>query len=92
MRKWKSHKIVEGEEIESVYTQFDRPGGLDPNGRLLNLKGGEDFFVDEKTYNRIRDMADPRTLPTGYLVVYEDGYISWSPAEAFENGYTEVEI
>jgi hypothetical protein len=24
----------------------------------------------------------------GYYVVYEDGYTSWSPAEAFEGGYT----
>lgn len=24
----------------------------------------------------------------GYLVVYEDGYLSYSPAWAFENGYT----
>ena len=26
----------------------------------------------------------------GYLVVYKDGYISFSPAEAFEDGYTKV--
>ena len=26
----------------------------------------------------------------GYYVVYEDGYISWSPTEAFENGYTRI--
>jgi hypothetical protein len=24
----------------------------------------------------------------GYFVVYEDGHQSWSPAEAFESGYT----
>jgi hypothetical protein len=28
--------------------------------------------------------------PGGYYVVYEDGYKSWSPAEAFENGYTKI--
>lgn len=27
----------------------------------------------------------------GYYVVYEDGYTSFSPAEAFENGYTKVD-
>jgi len=27
----------------------------------------------------------------GYYVVYEDGYKSWSPAEAFESGYTIIE-
>lgn len=26
----------------------------------------------------------------GYFVEYEDGYASWSPAEAFENGYTRI--
>jgi len=26
----------------------------------------------------------------GYLVVYSDGYMSWSPADAFEGGYTQV--
>lgn len=27
----------------------------------------------------------------GYYVVYEDGYESWSPADAFESGYTLIE-
>lgn len=27
----------------------------------------------------------------GYYVVYKDGYKSWSPAEAFEEGYTLIE-
>lgn len=26
----------------------------------------------------------------GYLVVYTDGYRSWSPVEAFESGYTLI--
>lgn len=26
----------------------------------------------------------------GYFVVYEDGYASWSPSRAFEDGYTAV--
>lgn len=26
----------------------------------------------------------------GYYVVYPDGYKSWSPAEAFESGYTRI--
>ena len=29
--------------------------------------------------------------PGGYYVRYPDGYESWSPAEAFEDGYTLVE-
>ena len=26
----------------------------------------------------------------GYFVLYEDGYASWSPAQAFESGYTRI--
>jgi hypothetical protein len=26
-----------------------------------------------------------------YYVVYDDGYASWSPASAFEDGYTKIE-
>lgn len=26
----------------------------------------------------------------GYYVVYDDGYKSWSPAQAFEEGYTRL--
>jgi len=31
---------------------------------------------------------DPK--PGGYYVVYDDGYASWSPAKAFEEGYALV--
>jgi hypothetical protein len=26
----------------------------------------------------------------GYKVIYPDGYVSWSPAEVFENAYREI--
>lgn len=32
------------------------------------------------------DYDDP-----GYYVVYKDGYVSWSPTKAFEEGYTKIE-
>jgi hypothetical protein len=31
-----------------------------------------------------------RPQPGGYLVFYKDGYRSFSPAEAFESGYTRI--
>lgn len=30
---------------------------------------------------------EPYEDEPGYIVMYEDGYISWSPKEAFEKGY-----
>lgn len=29
--------------------------------------------------------------PGGYYVLYDDGYASFSPAKAFEEGYTRIE-
>jgi len=36
-------------------------------------------------------MGKNRPEVGGYLVQYEDGYRSYSPAKAFENGYTRIE-
>ena len=38
----------------------------------------------------IRDYSKENPNQEGYYVVYEDGYESWSPREAFENGYSEI--
>ena len=38
-----------------------------------------------------RWVREKRARPGGYLVVYEDGYESFSPAGAFEAGYHLVE-
>jgi hypothetical protein len=35
-------------------------------------------------------IAKHNPQPGGYYVVYNDGYKSFSPAEAFEEGYTRV--
>lgn len=36
-------------------------------------------------------MSKHKPTVGGYYVVYEDGYKSFSPAEAFEGGYTKIE-
>lgn len=40
--------------------------------------------VDQAFYDR------HRPEPGGYFVLYEDGYTSFSPAKAFEAGYTKI--
>lgn len=35
-------------------------------------------------------MSKHKPIEGGYFVVYEDGYKSFSPAEAFEGGYSRV--
>lgn len=36
----------------------------------------------------VRDITNE--YEEGYIVIYEDNYTSWSPKEAFENGYVKV--
>ncbi|MEY5098079.1 MAG: hypothetical protein RJA36_798 [Pseudomonadota bacterium] len=37
-------------------------------------------------------VKEKRAEPGGYFVRYADGYESWSPAEAFEKGYVELDL
>lgn len=82
MRKWKSHKIVEAESIQAVREEFV--------GAILELPDDETFEVSDSVYRRIKDMSGGNLIG-GYIVVYENDYISWSPPGAFIDGYTEVE-
>lgn len=45
------------------------------------------FPVDQEWLER---NAMKQDVVGGYYVVYEDDYKSWSPAEAFEKGYTQM--
>ena len=49
---------------------------------LFSVDGNTSYEVDEQYINR-----HPLNLP-GYFVQYEDGYMSWSPKETFEAGYS----
>lgn len=42
------------------------------------------FFVADEYFHK------HKPKPGGYYVVYQDGYESFSPAAAFESGYTEI--
>lgn len=81
MPKYRSHKEVHALKILKV--QDD----LDPNeGRTIVPadEGYGPFPVDAGYVRKHNPQAG------GYYVVYQDGYKSWSPAEAFEGGYTRI--
>jgi hypothetical protein len=44
----------------------------------------------EKWMSNKYEDRDDHSLIDGYKVVYEDGYVSWSPKEVFEKAYKEV--
>ncbi len=51
----------------------------------------EPMFLGE--YNKVRGWEMPKDedpMKEGYLVEYDNNYISWSPKEVFEGAYREV--
>jgi hypothetical protein len=77
---YKSHKIVHAAKITSI----GEPTEAGVTNLNLELPNGEGmgYGVDNDYVTK----HDPKV--GGYLVVYEDGYESWSPAPQFEAGYT----
>lgn len=78
MRKWQSHKVVEADIILGM--RMDGPP-------MVKVKYGEHYeeiIVPSNFFSR----GSPRI--GDYFVRYEDGYVSWSPAKAFEEGYMEI--
>jgi hypothetical protein len=41
-------------------------------------------------FNEIRPLFYSGDYQDGYKVVYEDGYVSWSPKDVFEKAYKEL--
>lgn len=80
--KWRSHKVVQAAKIIG-YTAARDGGSI---GWTLELDGGS-FVTVSSTFIVKVPAAEPAG---GYYVRYEDGYESWSPAKAFEEGYTLV--
>jgi hypothetical protein len=90
MPKYRCHKEVWALKIEKVEPSCgNRPAG--PNectdgGFIITPAddGYAPFKVDREYGLKHRPEAG------GYYVVYKDGYKSFSPAEAFEDGYSAI--
>jgi len=79
MPRYKSHKEVWALKIKSVGRNFSGVYQITPED-----EGYAAFAVSDKY------MAKHNPQPGGYYVVYADGYKSFSPAAAFEGGYTKI--
>lgn len=88
MQKYKSHKVVEAAKII----------GFEVN---VSDEGATLTFADQAGTHASNAWLDKNApgwgthaaevdLVGGYFVQYADGYTSWSPAEAFEQGYVEI--
>jgi hypothetical protein len=80
--RYKSHKQVQALKIKRVEVSPDNVTWITPTDERFDM-----FSVDDPTWReRYKGTSDD----TGYYVIYEDGYTSWSPSKAFEEGYTRV--
>ena len=81
MPKYKCYKEVHALEILEV-SMLDNGGAI-----IMPSDDGYASFQVDKVYV---DKHKPKV--GGYYVVYKDGYKSWSPKEAFEGGYTKMQV
>lgn len=84
MPRYRCHKEVWALKIKRVY-RTDPDKTATPN-ELLSFED-EGYAPLAVTYEWARKH---RPQAGGYYVVYKDGYASYSPAEAFEDGYTKL--
>lgn len=73
LAKWKCHKIVQAGRI------IDMGDAL---ASVLGIDGVEHLVMAPNVFARGKPSIGD------YIVIYDDGYMSWSPAKAFAEGYT----
>jgi hypothetical protein len=76
--KYQCHKVVSAFKVFDIVFSPDELGYyvVPVDSNLPPLLVQEYRWLTEKAVAR-----------GGYIVIYEDGYVSYSPAEAFEAGY-----
>ena len=82
---YKCHKLVRAAKIAAI--QFFAAG----NARIAFAPRSDHLAIDTGSGYRERFKAPLHGDDLGYYVVYEDGYESWSPSKAFEEGYTRCD-
>ena len=86
MPRYRCHKEVWALKIKSVVR--DGAGeARETDGTAIITPQDEGYapFKVDAAY-----VAKHNPQAGGYYVVYDDGYKSWSPAQAFEEGYTRI--
>lgn len=90
MPKYQSHKQVHALQIELIVPDEEVAAR-----ESRETDGGAWIYPADEGYApfKVNRAYVEKHYPKagGYYVVYADGYESWSPREAFEQGYTRIE-
>ena len=89
MPKYKSHKEVWAQKIKSIQLDSDlaQKENRETDGSAI-ITPEEEGYAPFKVEHEYMHKHKPEV--GGYYVVYKDDYISFSPAKAFEEGYTKI--
>ncbi|HVZ18017.1 MAG TPA: hypothetical protein VG897_12915 [Terriglobales bacterium] len=84
--RYKCHKEVSALKIKAIVVLPSRPRTRDHNTIELHFEeqGYAPIVKDPGWHQRHNPQVG------GYYVVYDDGYTSFSPAKAFEEGYSRI--
>lgn len=83
--RYKCHKEVQAARIKAITNNFR---GIILQSMTLTFE--EPGAKPETVSAAWAERNDPRV--GGYFVVYVDGYTSFSPGKAFEDGYTRISL
>lgn len=84
--RYQCHKKVHAFKITKIVIDGEGENRETDGTALLHHEEG--YFMPVKVSAEYMHKHKPQV--GGYYVVYEDGYLSFSPAEAFEDGYTLI--
>ena len=88
MQQYQSHKVVKAFKIGHIHRDEVNGAILQPERDFSHP--GTDENNDTIVAVGFEYLNKHNPQEGGYYVLYPDGYESWSPAEAFEEGYTAV--
>ncbi len=87
MPRYKCHKEVHALKIAAIKRDGEDDPNRDTDGSAMLTPADEGYapFKVDRQY-----MLRHAPEVGGYHVVYADGYVSFSPGKAFEEGYTRI--
>jgi hypothetical protein len=91
--RWRCHKVVGACKIKSISTGPDSCMITAEEEHVGTFPAPPGWLTRalSSLVSDIKGESSVNELFGGYFVQYDDGYCSWSPAEAFEDGYTPVD-
>lgn len=94
MPEYKCHKVVKALKIEAiaqVEVTIDVIDAILEEFKSEEIVAAVLYSGDKRIPVNVIYMNKHKPEVGGYFVVYDDGYKSWSPAKAFEDGYTLIQ-